>query len=128
MRTTLFALLGACLMLAACGGDKRAASAPQASSESLPQPDAAGGSVTGMPNPGTPATLRPPVQAMVADDLDSSVGSEVGITDDPALPAEPPAMTFDGVNGNPQADAIQVMPAHPPEANPPSQPVPPTEP
>ena len=65
---------------------------------------------------------------MVADDLDSSVGSEVGITDDPAQPAEPPAMTFDGVNGNLQADAIQVMPAHPPEANPPSPPVPPTEP
>ena len=128
MPTAPLPLLFACLMLAACGADKRADNAPQASSESLPQPDPASGSVTGMPNPGTPAASPPPVQAMTAaSNVDSA--PEDSVATDPMLPEDPPTISVDGsgIDKSP-ADAVPVKPAQPPEAIQPSQPVPPTEP
>lgn len=80
-------LLCACLLLAGCGNDESATPpSSTAGSERLPKPDAAAGSVTGMPNPGTPATLPAP-----ADSLGTDLGNaaEAMPAPDPGLPMPP---------------------------------------
>ena len=61
------ALLLCCTLLVACGGDK-AGNAGAAGEDGLPKPAAAGGSVTGMPNPGVAGT-RPAASAAQQPDI-----------------------------------------------------------
>lgn len=127
------AIFCSCLTLAACGADKTATTQQQTSDESLPQPDAAGGSVTGMPNPGTPSVLSPPADGLATDNEDPAkesvdIATENTSTVDPNLPVSPPTITIEGPLGKPPADTMPVMPAHPPhppEASEQSQAVPP---
>ncbi len=116
--TLALAILCACLAIAACSDNKTAPLSQQAGEESLPQPDATGGSVTGMPNPGTPSVLPPPADTMATDAEDVGIGTETDVENvdaiDPNLPAAPPTITIDGVFGKPPADSMPVMPAHPP--------------
>ena len=120
-QTRALAIFCTCLVLAACGSDKTATPSQQANEETLPQPDAAAGSVTGMPNPGTPAALPAPAGNLVTDNEDPvNEDAEIATDDaspvDPGQPAAPPTMTVEGTPGKPPADAMPVMPAHPPHA------------
>ena len=116
MRHHPLAILCVCLMLAACGTDKTTAPTQQTGEEGLPQPDAAGGSVTGMPNPGTPSVLPPPTEDedVAIDNGDASVATEDGSVIDSNLPVAPPTLTVEGTLGKLPADSMPVMPAHPP--------------
>lgn len=124
MRHRSLAILCACLMLAACGTDNSAATHQQPGDDVLPKPDAAGGSVTGMPNPGTPSA-PPPVDnlashsegaGLVTDDVDAvdpdvpMTSAEAGYTDEIAIP--PP-------------ETIPTVPAQPPQASDQAQVIPP---
>jgi hypothetical protein len=114
------AIFCACLTLAACGADKTATTQQQTSDESLPQPDAAGGSVTGMPNPGTPSVLPPPADGLATDNEDPAkesvdLATENTSTVDSNLPVGPSTITVDGDIGKPPANTMPVMPAHPPQ-------------
>ena len=120
MRHHSLAILCACLMLAACGPDKTATPTQQVGEEGLPQPETAGGSVTGMPNPGTPSVQRQPAADPAVDVEDPGDGTEGGDAVNPGLPVAPPAMTADGTTAKPPADAMPAMPAPPPAANDPS--------
>lgn len=60
------ALLLCCTLLVACGGDKPGTDAA-VGEDGLPKPAAAGGSVTGMPNPGV-ADTRPAATAAQTED------------------------------------------------------------
>lgn len=106
------AVLCACLMLAACGGDKTATPTQQMGEENLPQPNAAGGSVTGMPNPGTPSVLPQPTDDLATDDaapgLATGDGSEIGQD----APMNPPGI---GNTGEMAIPPPQTMPAPTPD-------------
>jgi hypothetical protein len=116
------ALLCACLMLAACGADKTAAPPQPTGEESLPKPDAAGGSVTGMPDPGTPAALPPPADNLATDAEVPAITAEGDGAQAPELPVLPPSdVTLEGSLGKPPPDTMPVMPAHPPEETPQSE-------
>lgn len=82
----------ACLMLAACSGDKPATSQQQAGA-SLPLPGAQGGSVTGMPNPGMPSSRPVLVEGIPT------------IDEEPGVPASP--VTAEQVEA---ADALMPAP------------------
>lgn len=84
------ALLLCCTLLIACGGDKTGTDGATGG-DGLPKPAAAGGSVTGMPNPGV-AGKRPAASAA-----------------QPADAAELPAPLEDG-EGAPLDPATQPMP------------------
>ena len=60
-RLSITAAMTACLLLAGCGKDAAKGASGAAGEDGLPTPDAAGGSVTGMPNPGesTPTPGQP---------------------------------------------------------------------
>ncbi len=123
------AILCACLLLAACGSDKSATPPASAADESLPKPDTASGSVTGMPNPGTPAVVPAPADNLATDNEDPEIATEDTPAVDPSLPQAPPTITLDGRLGKPPPDTMPVMPAHPP-ADPQelqAQPTPPPE-
>lgn len=112
--TLVPAVFCACLMLAACGADKTATPSQQTGEESLPRPDAAAGSVTGMPNPGTPSVLPPPADDLTTDNENPDIAIEDASAVDPNLPVDPPTITIDGTLGKPPADTMPVTPAHPP--------------
>jgi len=116
--TLALAAFCACLTLAACSDNKTAPLSQQTGEESLPQPDATGGSVTGMPNPGAPSVLPPPADAMATAGEDAGIDSGINTENvdviDPNLPVAPPTIAVDGVFGKPPADSMPVMPAHPP--------------
>lgn len=69
-------ILCACLLLAACGGDKNNTSSSSNADESLPKPETAAGSVTGMPNPGTPSALPAPADNLANDNEDPGIATE----------------------------------------------------
>ncbi len=109
MRHHSIAILCACLMLAACGTDKTATPQQQAGAEGLPLPDAAGGSVTGMPNPGAPSP--PP-----ADDLATESEGAGFATDDangvePDFPMTAPEPGNMGEVAIPPPETMPTMPA-----------------
>ena len=107
-------ILLACLLLAACGKDKSATTSTSAADESLPQPDAAAGSVTGMPNPGTPSVVPAPADNPATDNEVPELAVDNPIDADPTLPTSPPDVTLERRLGKPPADTMPVMPAHPP--------------
>ena len=91
------ALLLCCTLLVACGGDK--ASATGATGEDgLPKPAAAGGSVTGMPNPGVPdarpadSPAQPPEMVEVPVPLEDGAIAPVDPATEPMPMEGPPVM------------------------------------
>ncbi|MEO6155114.1 MAG: hypothetical protein ABIP16_05240, partial [Thermomonas sp.] len=96
MRPHRFAIVCACLLLAACGGDKTASSHAQPGQESLPKPDVVSGSVTGMPNPGTPSAQPAPVA--VSADMDAANVIDDGMAEAPLQPMDLPSIGPDGVD------------------------------
>lgn len=80
----------ACLLLAACGSDKNTTPRSAAGEESLPMPEAAAGSVTGMPSPGTPSSQPLPVTGNqpfgVSPSDDDAVESSPGFSSDLSAP------------------------------------------
>lgn len=84
------ALLCACLLLAACGGDKTATTAQQPGEESLPKPDAVSGSVTGMPNPGMPSSQPAPVAQSSGMVDDTGIDEGMAEASTAALDTPPP--------------------------------------
>lgn len=126
------AIFSGCLLVAACGKNTSATAQQQTAEESLPKPDAAAGSVTGMPNPGTPSTLPPPSDNLPPDNEESGDPAEdAGIMDSnlplpspplppqppqpPQAPLPPPTFKVEGTLGKPPADTMPTMPAHPPQ-------------
>ena len=81
------AIVCACLLLAACGGDNAEGGRAQPGAESLPKPDAASGSVTGMPNPGRPSAQPSAITEMPGIDTDGGTDDATAV--DPAVPMEP---------------------------------------
>ena len=128
MQRHTLATLCTCLLLAACGADKPAATGQQAADDGLPMPDGTAGSVTDMPNPGKPAVLPPPADDIATDNEDPSKADEEASQVDHNVPAEPPAVTLDGALGKPPPDTMPVMPANPPLPEESSQATPPPEP
>lgn len=91
------ATLCTCLLLAACGGDKTAAHAAAQSAEGdLPKPEAASGSVTGMPNPGAP--LARPASNAALPDRNAANGIGESIAEEPPRPTDPPSAEAEGVD------------------------------
>lgn len=90
------AIISVCLLLAACGGDNTASPAQQRGEESLPKPEVASGSVTGMPNPGTPSAKPAPVAAL--PEIDDAHGIDNGMGEDPPTPLVLPPGAPDGVD------------------------------
>ncbi len=113
--TITLATFCACLMLAACGGDKTATATQQAGEESLPQPNAAGGSVTGMPNPGTPSVLPQPADDVAIDNEDPDFATETGSEIDTGLPMNPPQTGNTGEMTMPLPETMPTMPAPVPD-------------
>ncbi len=114
MRQHHLTTLCICLLLAACGGDKTAAGHAKTGEEGLPLPDAASGSVTGMPNPGTPSAPPPPLPEVPAEDDVSNINGNDGAAFDPNLPVAPPATPEIHENPNPP-EMIPSMPAPAPD-------------
>lgn len=120
-------ILFTCLLLAACGSDKATTPSSSTADENLPKPDAAAGSVTGMPNPGTPSALPAPADNLATDNEDPDIAAEDAPAVDPDLQTPPPTVTLEGHLGKPPADTMPVTPAHPP-ADPAQSQVPPAPP
>ena len=112
--TLALASLCACLALAACSNDKTASLSQQPGEDNLPQPDATGGSVTGMPNPGTPSALRPPADGMPADGEDPAASGDDAAVD-PNLPINPPEIGNAGEMMIPLPEHMPTMPAPVPD-------------
>lgn len=114
MRIRSVAIVYACLMLAACSGDKPATSQQQAG-ESLPLPAIAGGSVTGMPNPGIRSPPPPEARMSTNEDL-TVVANEDGNIDDPDVPVSPAETQTSGEMVSPPVELIPASPAPLPDA------------
>ena len=82
--------------LAACGGNKNANGASAVGDDGLPKPDAASGSVTGMPNPGE-STPEPVGQPVLQEPASPGIDDVPGGTTPPA--------DIDVGNPEPGADA-----------------------
>ena len=109
-RLSLLAAMAACLLLAGCGKDTATGASGAAGEDGLPTPDAAGGSVTGMPNPGE-STPNPgqPMDAPPADVVE---------TPDAIVPIDgelPPDIESIPEGGTPelQPDVIELPPTEP---------------
>ncbi len=89
MRIRHSATLLACVLLAACGGDKTNGNGA-GGDDGLPKPDAVSGSVTGMPDPGT-AAPQPAAIAQAPTDADLPANIELPEEDAPATDGEPGA-------------------------------------
>lgn len=107
----------ACLLLAACGADDTAAPPQATGEESLPKPDAVSGSVTGMPNPGTPAAIPEPADDLAGDDEDPGMAPESIDAYDPNLPVNPQPPSAEGAVAVPP-ELTPTMPAPTPAADP----------
>ncbi len=115
MRHQPLAILCACLMLAACGTDKTATPSQQSSDESLPQPDVAGGSVTGMPNPGAPSAQPALADDLATDNGEPGIAAEDGSVVDPKAPVNTPeAGNMDEI-AIPSPETMPTMPAPTPD-------------
>lgn len=114
-----FAFLLSCCLLTACGGDKAGAQAAQGE-DGLPKPATAGGSVTGMPNPGVADSRPAPASAQAPDivELPEPVDDVEIAPVDPATPPMP-------IEGPPLAVPESTMPVDP--SAPPAQPAEATE-
>ena len=109
--TLALAVFCACLTLAASHHNKAAPALQQTGENSLPQPNAAGGSVTGMPNPGTPSVLPQPTNDLATNDEDPDVVAEDGSETDPNLPMNAPETGNAGELGTPLPETMPTMPA-----------------
>ena len=112
MRARDFTLLLCCALLAACGGDKPAATGA-AGEDLLPKPAAAGKSVTGMPDPGVAGARPAPVEAAA---VETEATELVQLPEDSDAGA---AMPIDGT-----ASGVPVGAPPPPAAEPPAPPQP----
>lgn len=105
-------VLSTCLSLAACGADKTAATSGHTDPDGLPQPVAAGGSVTGMPDPGSPSAPPAPVPAgpvpAAQDGLDAGVTEDAGEASVMVPEANPPMRPHSDVAGDADA-AVRVL-------------------
>jgi hypothetical protein len=126
MRVIRNLLLLPCLLLvlSACGGDRGAASGDAAQADAnLPKPEAAGGSVTGMPDKPGPGQVGPPPANATGDGLppdtpiasDGSLGmppgddgSTSGVVE-PSFPGSPEAGSPEAAN--PEAGTPETPPA-----------------
>lgn len=118
--STAFFVLFASLLLAGCGGDADTATASTqiAGEDSLPQPDAAAGSVTGMPNPGTPSVLPPPADDLAIDDGELDGALDDGSLVESSVPENPQETSTTGSKGemvNLPAETMPTMPAPTPD-------------
>lgn len=80
MGPRVLASVAACILLVACNGEEPREGGRVQGQDSLPAPGAVTGSVTGMPNPGSPGTppmAAPPSTIESGDDFDE-VGSVEG--------------------------------------------------
>lgn len=117
MHAHRIALLLCGTLLVACGGDK-AGTEGAAAEDGLPRPAAAGGSVTGMPNPGVAVTRPAASAAQAADTLELTAPIDAGeiAPVDPAtqaMPIEgPPVMLPDST----MSEAPTAAPPPPAEA------------
>jgi hypothetical protein len=126
MRMIRNLLLLPCLLLAlsACGGDRGAGSGDAAEADAnLPKPEAAGGSVTGMPATPGPGQIGPPPANAAGDGLppDTPIASDgsLGMPPDddgsasgaaePSFPGNPEAGNPEA--GNPEAGTPETPPA-----------------
>ena len=117
MRMHRITLLLGCALLAACGGDKPAATDAQGE-DVLPKPAVAGQSVTGMPDPGVAGARPAPVEAAA---VETEATELVQLPEDSDAGA---AMPIDGT-----ASGVPVDAPPPPTAEPPApQPVAPVAP
>jgi len=88
MRMHHFSIALACALLAACGGDKAAATDGAQGESVLPKPATAGHSVTGMPDPGVanpqmpPAAVQAPDIVELPDEAESDAAPSVDEADD----------------------------------------------
>lgn len=100
-----------CCLLAACGGDKAGANGAQGE-DGLPKPAAAGGSVTGMPNPGV-ADARPAEASVQTPDI---VELPEPVDAGEVAPVDPaaPTMPIDGPPATVPETAMPVDPNAPP--------------
>lgn len=109
--TIALVVMFACLTLAACSDNKTAPTTQQTGENSLPQPNAAGGSVTGMPNPGTPSVLPQPTNDLATNDEDPDVVAEDGTEIGSNLPMNAPETGNSGELGTPLPETMPTMPA-----------------
>ena len=112
MRMHRITLLLGCALLAACGGDKPAATDAQGE-DVLPKPAVAGQSVTGMPDPGVAGARPAPVEAAA---VETEATELVELPEDSDAGA---AMPIDGT-----ASGVPVVAPPPPAAEPPAPPQP----
>ena len=112
MRMHRITLLLGCALLAACGGDKPAATDAQGE-DVLPKPAVAGQSVTGMPDPGLAGARPAPVEAAA---VETEATELVELPEDSDAGA---AMPIDGT-----ASGVPVGAPPPPVAEPPAPPQP----
>ncbi|MGV8944324.1 hypothetical protein [Thermomonas sp.] len=115
MRRYPLAIMCVCLLLAACGADSTLTTQQQTGADSLPQPEAAAGSVTGMPNPGAPSLKPPPAHDPAMDTENPDVAREAGRIDAPNAPMNPPAPGNFGEIMIPPPDTMPTMPAPTPD-------------
>lgn len=116
MRHHSFAILCACLMLAACGTDKSATPHQQSGDDVLPKPDAAGGSVTGMPNPGAPSA-PPPADNLASHSEDAGFATDAVNAVDPDVPMTSAEAGYTDEIAIPPPETIPTMPAQLPQAS-----------
>lgn len=115
MRHHLLAMLCACSMLAACGSSETARPQQQSGDEALPQPVAAGGSVTGMPNPGAPSVRPLPAADPAVYGVDAGIANDAGSGVDPDYPMTSPETGDRGDIAVPPPETMPMMPAPVPE-------------
>ena len=126
MRARDFTLLLCCALLAACGGDKPAATGA-AGEDLLPKPAAAGKSVTGMPDPGVARARPAPVEvnatetSALPEEGDAMTAASTDATD-PQLPVEPLPQALAEPAAPTQAPAPVAAPAPDPGTPPPTDP------
>ncbi|MDQ3160176.1 MAG: hypothetical protein M3Q51_04030 [Pseudomonadota bacterium] len=115
MRHHMLAMLCACSMLAACGSNENSPAQQQSGDEALPQPVTAGGSVTGMPNPGAPSVRPPPVQDPANYSVDEGFETDAGNGVDPDYPITTPETDDPGEIAIPPVETMPTMPAPVPD-------------
>ena len=126
MRMHRITLLLGCALLAACGGDKPAATDAQGE-DVLPKPAVAGKSVTGMPDPGVARARPAPVEVNATDteaapeDGGTMTAASIDGTD-PQLPVEPLPQALAEPAAPTQAPAPVAAPAPDPGTPPPADP------
>ena len=101
--------MAACLLSAGCGKDPAPGTSGAVGEESLPKPDPASGSVTGMPNPGE-STPNPgqPVDVPILDGIETP---DAIVPIDGELPTEIDGVPQTGTPELPEPETLPLPPA-----------------